>query len=89
MASALRYYNVLVLGPYGVGKTSIESWLAGDMDRNARSDIKLFDRESYDVRVQLTDGERIVVRLWDTLEMEKDKSSALPTSFFRYVFCLL
>ena len=83
MATALPYYNVLVLGTYTVGKTSIESWLAGDWDRNDRSDKALFDREYYDVRVDLAGGGRIVVRLWDTLEMEKDKTNTLPTSFFR------
>ena len=86
MASAIPYYNVLVLGPFSVGKTSIQSWLADDKERNARSDKGLYDREFYDVRVQLTDGGRIIVRLWDTLEMEKDTAKALPTSFFRYSY---
>lgn len=82
MATAIRYYNVLVLGPYSVGKTSIEKWLADDRDKNTRTDAKLFDREFYDIRVQLSNREWIIVRLWDTLEMEKTNAN-IPSSFMR------
>ena len=84
MATAVRYYNVLVLGSYAVGKTSIESWLANDREIQKRGDIRLFDREYYDIRVQLIDGEWIIVRLWDTLEMEKTHAN-IPSSFMRLV----
>ncbi|KAI6660675.1 Ras-related protein RABA1d-like [Oopsacas minuta] len=81
MASAIKYYNVLVLGSFAVGKTSIESWLANDRDRNKRPDVNLFNRDYYDVRVDLCTGEKIIVRLWDTIELEKDNN--LPTSYIR------
>ena len=82
MATAIRYYNVLVIGPYSVGKTSIESWLAKDGVRDGGGDIKIFDREFYDIRVQLSDREKIIVRLWDTLEMENNTTS-IPSSLMR------
>ena len=84
MATGLPMYNVVILGQFGVGKTSIASWLTQDTERELRSDKKLLDREYYDVRVTMSNGQgNALVRIYDTCEMEKEKGTSLPTNIFR------
>ena len=68
----IRQYKIIILGDFGVGKTSfIDKYFNGMLNKKGKRETYKFEDEIYKKRIQIDENITVEIHLWDTAGQEK------------------